>query len=849
MKTEKKKGRPAAKLIAIILVAAMVLSIIVPLAGSVAFGAAYMTTSAEVAVDGTAEAGQGVETTPVEDEDKALSSEMLEADIKIGYDNVYMINRQTPVKVMIYNKSQNEFKGKAVVKAYSMLSGQYNSARYVEYEQEIDINAGGAGEYKFTVFPAAQATYMNVKIFDENGTEVLSENPTVIPILPEQVMTGVLTDTKSKNLDYLSNLKVGEDIYTNSGRGYSTNYVSFLNADNMPESSELLKNFSAIIVDDFHMESLNEKQLEALLGWVENGGMLAIGTGLNADKTLKNIGDKLGITLNGYSTANIFGGTADVADITVADGEESGIENGTVTAYIKNEGAGLVVVHTFDLGSAPFANSGANSYLTSYYRDIYPQKFRADRNYIYSPNNVNSINRLPSIEKSSFTVLIVILLVYAAVIGPVCYLVLKKADKREKGWIVIPAASVAFAVIIFVMSSVSYQKDALISIMSYTNLDALNHETNISVGIRTPDKGDVKIGVGSNVNITSDDNYYYYNYNSSSNNSDYCEYTVSTNDTETAVTYYDCSSWQSNIFYSTVKNTMSADDIKGDFTIEGTNIVGTVTNNSANDIVDLVVSFGGQYARAGFVAAGDSVDVSIPLSTEEIQKWTDNRYQMISQIFYGLNENQQQASMVFRNGVSADEAYKLEQRFELLNYTGDIWNDNNLEFEVNLYAYTENSLLDGARTINGKEVNENWENLYKKSVPVDISKSTNYDIPEGYLVPTEIYLGNINDTASMDIYNFEIYTMTSDTIECIYDLGQCNSIREIGITWDNYDGFRNEPLIYNNVTGRYESLKTADIKNNVGAYVSEDGKLRLYSDVYSDTYITFPKLSLKGGNK
>ena len=43
----------------------MVLSIIVPLAGSVSFGAAFMTTYAEVAVYGTAEAGQGVETTPV----------------------------------------------------------------------------------------------------------------------------------------------------------------------------------------------------------------------------------------------------------------------------------------------------------------------------------------------------------------------------------------------------------------------------------------------------------------------------------------------------------------------------------------------------------------------------------------------------------------------------------------------------------------------------------------------------------------------------------------------------------------------------------------------------------------
>ena len=848
-KSDKKKGRPAAKLIAIILVAAMILSIAVPLAGSIAFGASYMTTSAEAVVEGSVEGGQGAETTPVEDGDKALSSEMLEADIKIGYDNVYMINRQTPVNVTIYNKSQNEFKGKAVVKAYSVLSGQYNSARYVEYEQEIDINAGGAGEYKFTVFPEAQSTYMNVKIFDENGTEVLSENPTVTPILPEQVMTGVLTDTKSKNLDYLSNLKIGEDIYTNSGRGYSTNYVSFLNADNMPESSEVLENFSAIIIDDFHMESLNEKQLEALLGWVENGGMLAIGTGLNADKTLKNIGDKLGITLNGYSTANIFGGVADVADITVEDGTESGIYNSIPTAYTKNEGAGLVIVHKYDLGAAPFAKPENADYLSTYYRNTYPQKFKADRDYIYYPSNVNSINRLPSIEKKNFTLLIVILLVYAAVIGPVCYIVLKKADKREKGWIVIPAASVVFAVIIFVMSSASYHRDALISIMSYTDLDALNHETNISVGIRTPDKGDVKIGIGSKANITSDDNYYYSSYNSSSNNSDVCEYTVSTNDTETAVTYHDCSTWQSNIFYSTVKNTISADDIKGDFTIDGTNIVGTVTNNSENDIADLIVSFGGQYVKAGFVAAGESADVSIPLSEEEIQKWTSDRYQMIRQLFYGLNENQQQDSMVFRNGVSADEAYKLEQRFELLNYTGDIWNENSHEFEVNIYAYTENRLLDGVRTINGKEVNENWENLYKKSIPIDISKSTSYDIPEGYLIPTEIYLGGVNETSNTYYYNFEIYTMTSDTIECVYDLSQCNNIKEIGITWDNYDGFRNEPLIYNNVTGSYESLKTADIKNNISAYVSEDGRLKLYADVYSDTDISLPKLSLKGGNK
>ncbi len=851
-KNEIKNGkRRAAAVIAIVLIFALVLSFVVPLFGFTANAMPMYygktTTSVSYAEGGAPE----TETTQISEEDAAVSSESLELNAEVGYDGVFMINRQTPVKVTLYNNGE-DFKGKVSVKVFSTIKTMYQSGSYILYEQDVDLNSGGAGEYKFTVFPEAAATYMNVKVYDESGNVVASANPAVTPYTPEQVMTAVVTDTKSNSLDYLKNLYIGEDIYTNTGKSYSTNYVTFLNGDSFPDSSEMLEAFGAIIIDDFHSESFSDSQKSALLNWVDKGGLLVIGTGLNAEKTLKGLDSVFNFSLNGYDKAVCFGGTANIADISIPNAEVLDSENRKALTQLLDEGDGKIVVHSYELGEDPVTSmNGIVDYLSVYYRNILPGKFSASRNYNYYPNQINSINRLPSIEKSQLTTLIGILFAYIIIVGPICYLVLKKKDKREKGWIVIPAIAVIFTGAIFIISASSYQKDALLNFMSYTNFNSKSPETSVSLGIRTPDKGDVTLAINDKLFINDNSDYYYYdNYNASSSDIDKCLYAVKTDDTSTAVTYFDQSSWQSNIINTAIPSE-SEDGIDGSFTVEGSNLVGKITNNMDADLMDVIVGFAGQYQKVGYIAAGETIDVSVPLAAEEYQKWMDNGYQLIRQMFYGLDENEYQDSMIFRKGVSATEAYKLEQRYNLFNsmayqYSYDL-RENGID--VSVIAFSEKNLIEGEKKLNGKATNENWENMYVKDFKTDLSKSSSYNIPEGYIFADQIYLNNESEQTYWDINYYQLYTMSSQNVTCEYNLKNCGNVTSIAVNWENYDAFSGDPMVYNYDTGSYEPIATADLNGNASAYISDDGVFKLYADVYSDTYITLPKVSLKGGNK
>ena len=722
----------------------------------------------------------------------------------------------------------------------------YSPSTYVKYTKEIDIVSGGAGEYDFTIFPQAPSSYINVKILDSNGNLELSFNKSVKPITPEEIMTAVLTDSKSGNLDYLSNLKIGEDIHNRRASTYKTNYVSFLNQKSFPENAEVLSSFSAVIIDDFNSKSLSDKQKKALTTWTENGGLLIIGTGLNAEKTLNGLEDVFDFNFKGYGTTLCFGGEADTADIEIEGANETEIQGGKAVTKTLNLGDGKIIVHSFDLGTDPVASMGNKvEYFSEFYRNTMPEKF-ADRNYYYHNDMINSVNRLPSIEKGRLMILLGILAIYIIVVGPICYLILRKKDKREKGWFTIPVIAVVFSVIIFGVSASSYQKEALVNFMSYTDLDSAKPTTQISVGIRTPEKGDITLSLDDNVYVYNNGVYYPRGYGDVSKS--ICGYAVSNDDNSTEITYFDQNSWADNSFNTSIDYGES-NFLDGQFTINGSNITGTITNNFDYDLFDVVIGVAGQYQKVGRIEAGGSIDVSIPLSAEEYNKWNDNSYELIRQMFYGLEENMYQDSMVFRTGMSATEAYKTEQRFNLFRsivFDGG-YDLREKGFEVTVAAFSEKRLIDGEKRINGKAANENWENMYVKTFETELSASDSYDIPAGYIFPDEIYLNNETEDSQLDLNYYQLYTMSSDYLRCTYDLSFSDNIKSMDVIWDNYDAFREEPQIYNYAKEAWENLKDADLVNNPNQYVSKDRKIMLGAEVYSDTYVTLPKLSLKGG--
>ena len=138
-------------------------------------------------------------------------------------------------------------------------------------------------------------------------------------------------------------------------------------------------------------------------------------------------------------------------------------------------------------------------------------------------------------------------------------------------------------------------------------------------------------------------------------------------------------------------------------------------------------------------------------------------------------------------------------------------------------------------------------NFYMKTFETELSASDSYDIPAGYIFPDEIYLNNETEDSQLDLNYYQLYTMSSDYLRCTYDLSFSDNIKSMDVIWDNYDAFREEPQIYNYDKEAWENLKDADLVNNPNQYVSKDRKIMLGAEVYSDTYVTLPKLSLKGG--
>ena len=837
-KNIKRKGKNRLMaVVAVMIILAMVLSIVVPI-----FAAPYAAVSAPY-YDISAGSENGSEEAVIFDSDAEIKSETIELYETAGNYEAYMCYHHTPVNVTVYNNGE-DFKGTVQVKVYrNTLSGNY-----VTYEKDADIVAGGVGEYNFTVYPETELTYFNVRVIDQSGNTVASTNAKVTALLPEQVMTAVVTDTKSSSLDYLNNLKIGDDIYNRSG--YQTNYVSFLDGKTFPENGELLNSFSAIIIDDFNLQALSEKQIEAIGSWVSNGGLLVIGTGLNAEKTLKGFDKLFDYSLNGYDTTLCFGGTADTAVLDIPNSHGVDIQSGKEVTKSIDLGSGKILVHTFDLGADPIASMDTGAeYLSSFYRDTLPQKFSVERNVEYYPETLNSVNRLPSVEKDRLMILLAILGLYIIIVGPVCYFVLKKKDMREKGWIVIPIVAVVFSGIIFGISASSYQKDSLISFMSVTDLDLGQADTDISIGIRTPEKGTVSFCVNDDIEILDTGiRYNGYSY-SNANQKNLLEYTVKESDDYTSITYYNQNSWQDNSVVTSSTNKYDPNSIEADFTVKGSSITGTVKNNFDFDLVDTIVTFAGQSYRVGYLASGESKEVTIPLSDEEAQKWSQDSYGMLRQLFYGIEEGSYNDSYVFRTGISTTEAYKIEQRFNLFN---SLNNGNSslgeTGFKVNVAAFSEKPIIEGEKTINGKTVNENWENLYTKSFNVDLSKAENFDIPYGYIYADRVMLDGQDQSSGIDIYYYEIYTMSASEVVCEYSLPGAKNIDIIDISWENYDAFVNEPQIYDYSSDTWTNISSADLKSGAQKYISADGKLSLRADIYSDTSLALPKLSIKGGN-
>ena len=226
-------------------------------------------------------------------------------EVKYGYDNKVQIGSYMPVYVTVTNNAQN-FEGAVQI----IVPGQYYNTMH---EKEFSIAAGDTKTIMLTAPFYVNAPQFTVRIVDKDK-DVVWKDYVKTDVLKSLTTAniGVLSDDFSA-LSYMSNQKFlnYSDLSTK---------IYELTAENLPEDYKALDMLDVIVISNFSTDKLTENQIEAIDLWIDNGGLLLLGSGSTVNKTFAGFNGKVFDAVIGeYKTYSTKFGLDDIVDNMVVE--------------------------------------------------------------------------------------------------------------------------------------------------------------------------------------------------------------------------------------------------------------------------------------------------------------------------------------------------------------------------------------------------------------------------------------------------------------------------------------------------------------------------------------------------
>lgn len=220
-----------------------------------------------------------------------------------------------------------------------------------------------------------------------------------------------------------------------------------------------------MVVDEYPLADLDESIQKALLDWVRAGGMLVIGGSDNAEAEVGIFSDYLPLTLKGKTETNplVFNEWVEqeVFEQPISS-YQTELKSDAVSVLSDNEntliayqkvGSGLVYQTAFSIGDEPLAKvSGMPRLWEKLFDGV--RSFQAGYNSDQSMMEIISYsigesNELFPSFKVSAPLIFGIIILYIILIIPVLYTILKRKDKREHTWWLIPAIALLTSLAVF----------------------------------------------------------------------------------------------------------------------------------------------------------------------------------------------------------------------------------------------------------------------------------------------------------------------------------------------------------------------------------------------------------------
>ncbi|MGE7622020.1 DUF7408 domain-containing protein [Viridibacillus sp. NPDC096237] len=390
---------------------------------------------------------------------EASAAPKLDVKTSVGFENKGKYNRGLPLTITVKNTG-TAFSGDIVIDAMQ----DYNTGSGMAIPIELGENETKTIEVAFEQFSDAfvgNGSNQQMIHFYEGGWKKgksikYTGKAKVNPQLLEEDTPIVFTLTS--NADRLLG-------FTKLGKNNTTKMevidVAQLTNFTLPSKAASWSAGDVLVIDEYKLADLSEEQQKAIIEWVKNGGKAIIGASANVDAEVGLLKEYLPLTLGEERTVSketlktlTKGGnfkenaTAYEAEINKKAVVILEADHSPLVAKLA-VGKGEVIETAFSLGNAPLAKE--DDY-TKLLEKIVPIK--VSNQALQSVMNqmnweiVSQNETFPSFQVSAILLLVIVVL-YIFLIGPLLYFLLKNKDKRGHAWWIIPVLSIVTSLLIF----------------------------------------------------------------------------------------------------------------------------------------------------------------------------------------------------------------------------------------------------------------------------------------------------------------------------------------------------------------------------------------------------------------
>lgn len=398
-------------------------------------------------------------------------------EVVIGYDgNQVRYARKNRAVVTVTNTSSKPIDG--IVKLY-LPDGSENGATVVE--EAVCVEAKEKVEVDLS-FQSGDIFHIVTICFENSDGKKIAQKETVVKKMRSSgLVYGILSENPD-SLVYFSKETDGRE-------------VVFDKAD-FPDREDWLDIVDVLLVGDSNLSELNKKQKAALNDWVEDGGTIVIGN--NGIDSVKNL-EILGMQAQKKNKELVVAGVSGIY-----------FKNADMTIYPVEYGRGSYVVCS---KSIEFANielvkkSACVAAVQKYYGETAELCSYLD----YSDYGVygDSVSVVDENQTPFIWYVVVVLIVYVVLITIVFRIVLKKKDKLEYMWGLIPLCSIVFMGIVYMIGNHSRISQVHMSYHTVVEYDKKNDtgKALTAVSFVNPSNDDYKVAIPSEMEVWNADSY------------------------------------------------------------------------------------------------------------------------------------------------------------------------------------------------------------------------------------------------------------------------------------------------------------------------------------------------------